>query len=243
MNLRQSLLVCKSPYWLWFWVLCGSGAIYLPFPNWKDAGGGAWNIQGISSHGLETEWGSIERYWEIPPQVKDTGWGAAWKMPGNTHPIERYGGAGSGAQLKTWRNTQGLAERCWGSSVVGDWVVLAEWLGKRLIWHFSSIRLPLSNLLREKWGEYMRALLRIKGQDPSREVMVLRFSGDWDIYECWRSRPHMGSVLKQCRRWSSLPPTMTCVRLLSVENFRQRICMIRKMRTCDNKGKQSKKTK
>ena len=62
------------PYWLGFQVLFGSGAGYLPPPSRKDTGGGSgWNIRGTPSHGLDTEWGSAERYWEISTQVKHTG--------------------------------------------------------------------------------------------------------------------------------------------------------------------------
>ena len=131
-------------YWSRVWVWFRSGAGYQPPPRWKDTGeGGArWNIRDRPTHGLGTEWASVKRYQEIPTQVKDNGWRAVWKMPGNTHPVERYWWGG-GVILKKSRNTGISAERCWGRSVVGDWVVLAEWLGNRPILHFSSIRLPL----------------------------------------------------------------------------------------------------
>ena len=65
------------PCWLRFWVLFGGGAGYLPPPSRKDAmRGPGWNIQGIPTHGLDTEWGSVERYRGIPTQSKDAGWGA-----------------------------------------------------------------------------------------------------------------------------------------------------------------------
>ena len=38
-------------------------------------------------------------------------------------------------------------------------------------------------------------------------------------------------------------PTMSSACLFSVENFNQRISLIREMRICENKGKQSKETK
>ena len=73
-------------YWLRFWVLFSGGADYLPPPSrkdtWRGMGGGRWNIWGIPTHGIDTEWGSVERYWEIPTQAKDTELGAGWKMPG-----------------------------------------------------------------------------------------------------------------------------------------------------------------
>jgi len=140
MSSGKSLLALKSPILVESLSLIWSGAGYKPPPRWKDTGvgGSRWNIRDRPTHGLDTEWASVKRYREIPTQVKDTGWGAVWKMPGNTHPVERRG-----VILKKSRNTGISAERCWGRSVVGDWVVLAEWLGNRPILHFSSIRLPL----------------------------------------------------------------------------------------------------
>ena len=43
--------------------------------------GGWWNIWGMPTYGLDTEWALDERYQGIPTQSKDTGWGAGWKMP------------------------------------------------------------------------------------------------------------------------------------------------------------------
>ena len=77
------------PYWLRFSVLFGSGAGYLLPPSKKDTKWGvgwgwqgrgrSWvNIPGIPTHGLDTEWGSVERYCVIPTRSKDAG----RKMPG-----------------------------------------------------------------------------------------------------------------------------------------------------------------
>ena len=53
--------------------------------------GPGWNIRGIPTHGLDTEWGSVERYWVIPTQSKDAGWGGWPKDPRRiAHPVERY---------------------------------------------------------------------------------------------------------------------------------------------------------
>ena len=137
-------LSCFSnlPYWLRFWVLFGHGAAYLPSPSRKDTGG-RWNIQGILTHGLDIKWGLVERYQEIPTLAKDEIFSKILaEICQNCPPSGKV--LGRGARLeKNLRNTQGLAERCWGCFVVGDCMVLAEWLTKRLIWHFSSIWLPL----------------------------------------------------------------------------------------------------
>ena len=131
------------PYWLRVWVWFGSGAGYQPPPRWKDTGVGRVKYRG-QTH-------SRSRHWV----------GLGWKIPRNSHPVERYWVGGclkdareypasgkvlGGGRVFYWKksgNTGGSAERCWGHSVVGDWVVLAEWLGKRPILHFSSVRLPL----------------------------------------------------------------------------------------------------
>ena len=84
------------------------------------------------------EWDSAERYWEIPTQAKDTGWGMAERCQGN-YPSRGKVLGGWGLTGKKSRDTQGPTERCQGHSIVGDWIVLAEWLSKKLIWHFSSI--------------------------------------------------------------------------------------------------------
>ena len=68
----------------------------LPLKN-IQGGQHRWNIWGTPTHGLDTEWGSVERYQEIPTRSKDTGWEAAWKMPRNTHPVERYGAGAGGS--------------------------------------------------------------------------------------------------------------------------------------------------
>ena len=55
-------------------------------------GAGKWNIWGIPAHGLDTEWGSVERHWEIPTHSKDTGWGADWVKANKQviiNPVER----------------------------------------------------------------------------------------------------------------------------------------------------------
>ena len=90
------------PYWLRFWVLFGGGAGYLPPPSRKDTGdeggvGGCETSGGIPTHGLDTEWGSVERCWGIPTQSKDTGWWAGWKMAGELP--KQWKGTGRGAQL------------------------------------------------------------------------------------------------------------------------------------------------
>ena len=86
--------------------------------------------------------------------------GLCWKILRNFHTVERYWmgdllkdareypssekALGQRASIeKKLRNIQGSAERCRGCSVIGNWAVLAGWLGKRLIWHFPSVRLPL----------------------------------------------------------------------------------------------------
>ena len=134
------------PYWLRFWVLFGGGTGYLPPPSRKDTGGGGWNIWGIPTYGLDTEWGSVERYWGIPTQrwefpPKILGGGLAERCQ-NFPPTGKVLSRGTRSGKKS-RKTRGPTERCWGSSIVGDWMVLADLLSKRLIWHFSSIWLPL----------------------------------------------------------------------------------------------------
>ena len=79
------------PCWLRFWVLFGSGAGYLPPPSRKDTGGGGgWNIRGIPTHGLDTEWGLVESYWGIPTQSKMLGGGLAERCQENCPPSGRY---------------------------------------------------------------------------------------------------------------------------------------------------------
>ena len=129
------------PYWLRFWVLFGSGAGYLPSPRRNDTGG--WNIQGIT-HSWPRHWVGLG--WKIPRKFpfsqKILHGGLAERCQENCPPSGKE--LGRGVQLgKKSRDTWGSAERCWGRSVVEDWMVLAKWLSKRLIWPFSSIWLPL----------------------------------------------------------------------------------------------------
>ena len=81
-NLGKSLLVLESPVlveimsFIWWWSRLSN-----PF-QWEryrgGVGGRGWNILGISTHGLDTAWGSVERYQEIP-----TGWGTGWEKKKN----------------------------------------------------------------------------------------------------------------------------------------------------------------
>ena len=131
------------PYWLRFWILFGGGSGYLPPPSKKDTGGraGGWNIRGVPTHGSKHWVGlgwkisrnshPVKRYW-VGGWLKD-----AW---GITHPVERYW-AGGWIRKKI-EEYPGLGwntpRSCHCRELNGlDWVV------KRLIWHFSSIWLPL----------------------------------------------------------------------------------------------------
>ena len=111
-NLGKSLLFLNLLYWLRFWVLFGSGAVYLTLPSRKDTGGKGreWSIQGIPTDGLDTEGGSVERYREITTQSKDTGWageGDGWKMPGE-QPTQWKGTGGEGLFGKKFEEYLGL---------------------------------------------------------------------------------------------------------------------------------------
>ena len=129
-DLGKSLLVLESPVlveslsFIWRWRR-------LPAPSHQErhwGGGPGWNIWGIlrGAQLKDTE--------EFPPSQKMLGGGLAETRQENCPPTGKV--LGRGARLgKKSRNTQGSAERCWGRSVVGDWMVLAEWLSKRLIWH------------------------------------------------------------------------------------------------------------
>ena len=79
-------------YWLRFWVLLDSGAGYLPPPRRNDTGvrGARWNIQGIPTHGPDTEWGSVERYEKFPLSQKIPDGGLAERCQENSNPVERY---------------------------------------------------------------------------------------------------------------------------------------------------------
>ena len=134
-------------YWLRVWVYLVVEQFTCPLPVGKIPGGGGreWSIQGIPTHGLDTEEGSAETYQEITTQSKDTGWagqGEGWKMPGEW-PTQWKGTGGEGSFGKKSRNTWGSAEWYQGRSVLGDWRVFAEWVSKRLMWHFSFIWLPM----------------------------------------------------------------------------------------------------
>ena len=92
---------------------------------------------------------------------------------------------GSGAWLeKKSRNTWGSAERCWGCSVVGDWMVLAKSLSKRLTWQFSQFDCHY-RICQDKREENIWELCSEgKGQDSSWPGLV--FSGAWEIYRSSR---------------------------------------------------------
>ena len=62
---------------------------------------------------------------------------------------------------------------------------------------------------------------------------------EWSGYSV---TPYVSVIMKQSRTLWSLPP-MSSACFLSVERLRQRVSLIREVRTCRNKGKQSKKTK
>ena len=137
----------NHPYWLRFWVLLGGGAGYLPPPSRKDTGQAwgchGWNIWGIPTHGLDTEWAQLKDVKEFLPNRKILGGGLAERCQKNCPTSGKV--LGRGAQLgKKSRNTRGSAERYIGRSVVGDWMVLAEWL--RGWSDTSSIWLPSENL-------------------------------------------------------------------------------------------------
>ena len=80
-------------------------------------------------------------------------------MPGNTHLVEIYWGRGGGVDWKKIKEY--LAERCQGHSIVGGYMVLAEWLSKRSVWYFlnSTAFIEFVGIK----GEYIASLLWKKG--------------------------------------------------------------------------------
>ena len=118
MNLCKSLLVLQSPIlveilsFIWWWSRLSN-----PF-QWEryrgGVGGRGWNILGISTHGLDTAWGSVERYQEIP-----TGWGTGWEKKKNRWlPTQWKGAGGRGLDWKKFSNTWGSVESCQGGFIV-----------------------------------------------------------------------------------------------------------------------------
>ena len=52
---------------------------FLPTPGWKETGGGACVKYPGHTHSWSRQWGSVERYQEIPTQVKDNWVGGCLK--------------------------------------------------------------------------------------------------------------------------------------------------------------------
>ena len=138
-NLGNPLLVFKSPVlveilsFIWLW-----SRLPAHFQLERYWRGPQWNIWGIPTHDLDTDWGSAEKYQEISTQWKD------WLKDAREYSSsEKVLEEREGLDWKKTEEYPGLSWKMPGRSVAGNWVVLAEWLGKRLIWHFTSIRLPL----------------------------------------------------------------------------------------------------
>ena len=73
--LRECRQIWVSLSWSWISCTGWNSEFYLsveqvtcPLPVGKILGGGGdrWNILGISTHGLDIEWGLVGRYWGIP---------------------------------------------------------------------------------------------------------------------------------------------------------------------------------
>ena len=131
------------PYWLRFWFYLVVSRLPPP-PGWKETGAGACVKYPGQIHSWSRHWVGLgwkiprnshpgERYW-VRGCLKDAR---------NTHPLERYWRGSGSTEKKKSMITGGSAEKCCGHSDVWNWVILDEWLGKRLIWHLSSIWLPL----------------------------------------------------------------------------------------------------
>ena len=147
--------------WLRFWVLFGGGGGSCPLPVGKILGWEPrWNIRDIPTRGLDTEWCSVERYQGIPTQSKDSGWGAGWRCQENCPPGGKV--LGREARLgKKLRNTWGLAKKCWGRTIVRDWMILVEWLRG---WSDTFPQLDcFYRICQDKSEENMKAFLWRKG--------------------------------------------------------------------------------
>ena len=133
------------PYWLRFWVLFGGGACCPPpklchLPVGKILVGVGWDsdeISGAYPLMVSTLSGAqLEDTEKFPPSQKIPGGRLGEKAQQNTQPVERYW---SGASTERNRGIPGAQlKRYWGHSIVGDWMILAECIGKRLIWHFLN---------------------------------------------------------------------------------------------------------
>ena len=80
---------------------------------------------------------------------------------------------------KKLRNTWGLAKKCWGRTIVRDWMILVEWLRG---WSDTFPQLDcFYRICQDKSEENTWELCsEEKGQDSPRPVSV--FSGHWEIY-------------------------------------------------------------
>ena len=119
-DLGKPLLVLESPVlveilsFIWRWSR-------LPAPSQEERcwWGRRRKIRVVPAHGLDPEWGSVERGGEIPTQSKDPGLGAGWKEPGEL-PTRWKGARQRDSTGEKLSNTWGLAEGCHGRSAGGD---------------------------------------------------------------------------------------------------------------------------
>ena len=141
---------------------------------------GAWLKHLGHTHSWSRHWAGLS--WKILRNSHSVRryWVGGWlnDARGIAHPVERYwvGGLNYG---KKSRNTQGSAEGCQGCSVVGDLMVLAEWIRG---WSDTFPRFDCHyRICQDKSEENTWELCsEEKWQDSSWPVSV--FSDDWEIY-------------------------------------------------------------
>ena len=89
------------PYWLRFWFHLVVSR-FLPTPGWKETGGGACVKYPGHTHSWSRQWGSVERYQEIPTQVKDNWVGGCLKDAREYPPSVKVLAGGGPIEKNRW---------------------------------------------------------------------------------------------------------------------------------------------